>query len=262
MGFIDRLKNSWNTFKFSFGLIKKDRSLIAIPVLMFASVIVLCIIFAAFFLADFISAAGVVSDARVYLWMIIFLFIVYFTTTFYASAQSWMVHEVIQGKDTTVGSGFKRAFHNFFDILAFAFVSLIIMLLASRLRKGGIAGRMGAGFIETISGIVGKLVIPSMIITERHFGQAVMQLKESYKAIPEIATFEIGIRPLTSLATIIGVFLAFIMFLSFGIITGLIFLIIWIITIMLLSTYVNTTYYTLVYLTLIEKKKIKGLKMH
>ncbi len=259
MGFIDRLKNSWDIFKFSFGLIKKDKSLAAIPILMFVSVIVLVIIFILAFFAG--SAGESISNAGIYFWMILFLFFNYFLTTFYASAQSWMVHEVVQGKDTTVGSGFKRAFNNFFDILAFVIVSIIIKILASGLKKKGIAGKLAGGFIETISGIVGKLVIPSMIITERHFGQAVMQLKDSYKAIPEIATFEIGIRPLKSLVTIVGLFLAFIMLFFFGIFVGIIFFVLWIIIVMLLSVYINTTYYTLVYLTLIEKKKIKGLKL-
>ncbi len=259
MGFIDRLKNSWYIFKFSFGLIKKDKSLIVIPILMFASVIALIIIFILAFFAG--SAGEAVSNAGIYFWMILFLFFNYFINTFYASAQSWMVHEVVQGKDTTVGSGFKRAFRNFFDILAFVIVSIIIKILASGLKKKGVVGKFSGGFIETLSGIIGKLIIPSMIITERHFGQAVMQLKDSYKAIPEIATFEIGIRPLRSFATTIGFFIAFILFLSFGIFTGIIFFVLWIIAIMLLSSYINTTYYTLVYLTLIEKKKIKGLKL-
>ena len=256
MGFFDRLKNSWDIFKFSFGLIKKDKSLIAIPVLMFASVIALIIIF---ILAFF--AGGTVSNAGIYFWMILFLFFNYFINTFYASAQSWMVHEVVQGKDTTIASGFKRAFRNFFDILVFVFVSIIIKILASGLKRRGIVGKLSGGFIQTISGIAGKLVIPSMIITERHFGQAIIQLKDSYKAIPEIATFEIGIRPLISLTTIIGLFLDFVMFLSFGIFVGIIFFALWLIVMMLFSVYINTTYYTLVYLTLIEKKKIKGLKL-
>ena len=259
MGFIERLKNSWDIFKFSFGLIKKDKSLIAIPVLMFASMIALIIIFIFAFFAG--SAVEIANNAGIYFWAIIFLFFSYFITTFYASAQSWMVHEVVQGKDTTIASGFKRAFNNFFDILAFVFVLIIIKILASGLKKRGIAGKLAGGFIETIAGIVGKLVIPSMIITERHFGQAVMQLKDSYKAIPEIATFEIGIRPLISLTTIIGLFSAFVVFLFLGIFAGIIFFGLWIIVIMLFSAYINTTYYTLVYLTLIEKKKIKGLKL-
>ncbi len=259
MGFLDRLKNSWDIFKFSFGLIKKDKSLMIIPILMFASVFALIILFIFFFFAGQIGEP--VDNLRIYFWMILFLFFNYFINTFYASAQSWMVHEVVQGKDTTVGSGFKRAFRNFFDILAFVIVSVIIKILASGLKKKGIAGKLAGGFIETIAGIVGKLVIPSMIITERHFGQAVMQLKDSYKAIPEIATFEIGIRPLRSLATTIGFFIAFILFLSFGIFTGIIFFVLWVILITLFSSYINTTYYTLVYLILIEKKKIKGLKL-
>ena len=258
MGFIERLKNSWDIFKFSLGLIKKDKSLIAIPILMLVSVVALIIIF---IFAFFTGSIEEVNNAGIYLWGIVFLFFNYFITTFYASAQSWMVHEVVQGKNTTVASGFKRAFRNFFDILAFVFVFIIIKILASGLKKRGMAGKISAGFIETISGIVGKLVIPSMIITERHFGQAVMQLKDSYKAIPEIATFEIGIKPLISLTTIAGLFLAFIMFISFGIFIGIVSFILWVIVIMLFSVYINTTYYTLVYLTLIEKKKIKGLKL-
>lgn len=259
MGFIDRLKNSWDIFKFSFGLIKKDKSLVVVPVLMFVSVIALITLFIFAFFAGQIGEP--IDNLKIYFWMILFLFFNYFINTFYASAQSWMVHEVVQEKDTTVGSGFKRAFRNFFDILAFVFVSIIIKILASGLKKRGIAGKLAGGFIETLAGIVGKLVIPSMIITERHFGQAVMQLKNSYKAIPEIATFEIGIRPLKSLVTIVGLFLAFIMIFSFGIFIGITFFVLWIIVVMLISSYINITYYTVVYLTLIEKKKIKGLKL-
>ena len=100
-----------------------------------------------------------------------------------------------------------------------------------------------------------------MIVTERTFGQAVKQLKDGVKTVPEIATYEIGIRPLTTLAWIFGIFMSIIVFFSLGIITGIIFTVVWVVCLILLGVYVDMTYYTLLYLTLIEKKKIPGLRL-
>jgi hypothetical protein len=173
-----------------------------------------------------------------------------------------MVHEVAQGKDTTVASGFKRALHNIKDIVSFAVVFLIVTILINALRRrGGRMGEITAGWLDTLAGIVGKLVLPAMIVTERNFGEAVAQLKHSVKAIPEIATFEIGIRPLTTLIVILGALLGIVFYMTFGLIFAIVYFIAFIIALILLTLFVNNTYYTLLYLTLIEKKHVKGLHL-
>ncbi len=257
MGFFDRLKNSWNIFKLSFSLLSKDKSLIAIPVLMLLSFF----IFILLFIPLSIISGDLINSNYFYIIVIITMILFYLWTTFLAAAQSWMVYEVLQGKDTTVKSGLKRAINNLLDIIAFVSVMIVIRIFSSWLRNKGRIGGYAGGFIDYISGIAGKLVLPAMIVTERNFKEAVEQLKHSIKVIPEIATYEIGIRPLTTLTIFIGLFLSFLFGISFGLFIGIIFFFIIILFITLLSVYINNTYYTILYLTLIEKKKIKGLNL-
>ena len=193
--------------------------------------------------------------------MIIFLFLIYIWTTFLGSAQSWMVHEVAQGKDTTFASGIKRALKEIPDILLFALATLIISIIVGSLRKRGTLGNLAGNFISLVTGIAGKLVLPAMIITERNFIDSIKQLGQAIKAIPEIAVFEIGIRPLTSLLMFISIGLAFLFGISLSPIIGVILFLILFIVIIIFSILINQIYYTLLYLTLIEKKKIPGLKL-
>ncbi len=246
-----RLANAWNIFIYSFRLLGKDKSLIAIPVIMlFSSVIVVIGLF-----VGIVGAAAVIGGSNI-LWYAVFILGIYIWITFLSAAQSWMVYEVAKGKDTTVGSGFKRAGKEFFDILLFSLAFLALFFLRAFLRGRGKLGDMGASFIGLISGIAGKLVLPAMIVTEKHFGEAVMDLGRAAKSWPEIATYEIGIRPLKSLAVFIGVLLTILLFLV-NPLTGIIFLLLFVVSYILVVKYVEVTYYTLVYVTLVEKKKIK-----
>lgn len=254
MGFFDRLKNAWKIFKLSFALLKKDKSLIVIPILMIFSSLILFGIFG--FLMYYYKLSSN------YILFFAFLFILYFVMTFLAAAQSWMVYEVLKGKNATTISGFKRAFGNIGDILVFVFSVVFIKMLSSWLRGKGRAGQMAGSLIDYLTGLAGKLVLPAMIITERNFKESVVQLKDSLKAVPEIATYEIGIRPLMTLVFFIGLLLALMLGSSLGIFVGFIFFLILLSLMILISVYINETYYTTLYLTLIEKKKIKGLDLY
>jgi hypothetical protein len=256
MGFFNRLANAWKIFTTSISFIGRDKSLLAVPILMVLSGVI-------FIIAAFMFAPVALLFDKPYFYLSVFLFflVAEIVTVFLGAVQSWMVYEVAQNKDTTVASGFARALRNLPDIFAYAVVFFLISLLAGALRKRGRLGEIAAGFIETFAGIVGKLVLPAMIVTERSFGEAVAQMKHSTRAVPEILTYEIGIRPLTVLATILGVLLSIAFGLSFGFLVGIAFFVIFIIALILLSILIDTTYYTLLYLTLIERKHIPGLKL-
>jgi hypothetical protein len=253
----NRIGNAWSIFKQSFVLLKRDKSLAIVPIVQLISGI-------AFLAALFVVYLSVDIDAMEtaiqYLLLVIFLFITYLWTTLLSSIQSWMVHEVAQGKDATLASGVKRAAKNSLDIILFAGASVLIALIASRLRRKGFAGRAAASGIEFVTGVAKQLVLPAMIVTERSFFQAVKQLKESVRVIPEILTYEIGMGPLLLIATLAVTFFDFFVFIIFGSIAAIAVLLIWFVFLIILSNYTTTTYYTLLYLTLIEKKKISGLE--
>jgi len=255
MTFIDRLKNSWELFKMSLTFIQKDKSLYAIPFLSFGSAILIFLIF-------FLGALTINGNVALYVGIVLFFMALYASSTFFSAALVWMIYEVAKGKDATIKSGVKRALENMSDIIAYAVVSLLIAGFASKLReKGGIVGNMAAGFVEMVSGIAGKLVLPAMIITERNFTDSVKQLYHSVKAIPEIATYEIGVRPILTLTWFAAIFIAIIFGFTFGFPVGIILLIIMIMFISVTFSIVDRVYYTLLYLTLIEKQKIKGIKL-
>ena len=252
MSFTGRLANAWYIFKTSLSFIKKDKSLIIVPVLLVLSLFL-------FIIVILVMYARQTSSILIFF---IFMLIIYLWGIFLGAAQSWMVHEVAQGKDTTFLSGIKRAIKNIPDILLFAIVTLIISMIVGSLKKRGTLGHLAGNFISLITGIAGKLVLPAMIVTERNFIDSVKQLGQAIKAIPEIAVFEIGIKPLTMLSLIISIGIAFLFGIAFSPLIGIILFAILLLAIIIFGILIEQIYYTLLYLTLIEKKKIPGLKLH
>ena len=187
MGVFDRLKNSWNIFSYSFKLMGKDKSLIAIPIIMFFSSAVLLVLSGLIYFGAFL----VLSQNYLVAVYIFLLLVFYFWTTFLASAQSWMVYEVTKGKDTTVSSGFGRALKNTLDILWFSIAVLLISLASRLLKQKGKLGEIGAGFLDVVSGIVGRLILPAMIITDMSFWKSAKSLGQSLKSWPEVVTYKL-----------------------------------------------------------------------
>lgn len=254
MGFVDRLSNSWNIFKTSFDFLRRDKSLMLVPVIGVLFIIAFLALF--FFLAlPFVQIGG---------WwlLILFLLIMNIIAVFFSSVQVWMVYEVALGKDATLASGFKRAFGNIFDIVFFVIASLIIGSVLRAIReRGGIAGEIGAGVAGVFVGIAQKLVIPAMIISENNFWESVKQLGKALKAAPEIAVYEIGVGPLLVIAALIWSGFSFLVMLVLGLIPAVIVFFVGIVLLIYVYDLIDKIYYTLLYLTLIEKKKVKGLKL-
>lgn len=268
MALLDRLKNSWVAFKTSVAFLGRDKSLWAIPFLSGLVFLVFICLFGLLILGGGFAGA---SSLRIYGLMAVLLFVMLFISAFFNAAFCWMVHEVALGKDTTVGSGMKRAKDNLKDILLFSLAMLAIKLITGALR-----GKRNPGFdltsvargwlasaIEVATGIAAKLVVPAMIITDRSFLDSVKQLRQSIKALPEIGVYEIGIKPLMGL--LMGIVLLVTVLAVFAV-PGVLpfFIIIDVLLLVALGIFISLldkVYYTLVYLTLIEGKKIPGLHL-
>src|SRR3972149_4498522 len=129
--FWDKLVNAWKIFKTSIAFIGRDKSLLAVPILLILSTIG----FFALFLISFLTGSS--GSLAIFANIIIFMFIIYFWSTFLGAAQAWMVYEVAQGKDATLFSGIGRALKNILDILACLFVLLLIKIVVGSLRGKG-----------------------------------------------------------------------------------------------------------------------------
>jgi|GEM_PF-5872133 len=268
-----RLKNSWLLFTTTLSFIKKDRSLLAVPVILPFANLGLLIILAVMAFGVFIFGAR--TELAWFAFGVIALFLSFLLNTFFAAAHSWMVFEVAKGKDTTLSSGLRRASHNLADIIWFSIVMTLVHVITGLLRGkrqngmdiGSAIRNMLANMIEGLVGILGKLVLPAMIVTDKTFKEAVVDLKRSAKTWPEVLAFEIGLGPLFGLAFFaIAIVLGLLAYAvspfigMYALIAFIISLVIVIIAMGILSKFVNATYYTLLYLALVEKKHIHGVK--
>jgi hypothetical protein len=261
MGFFNRVKNSWSIFTLSLSYIRKDKSLLFVPYLtIFGLIALLCIFFFSLMFFPGFSTYLTSSDIITYSWIALFLFCAYLVCTFLGAMQAWMVYEVAHKKDATLASGMKRAFANIWDILGFAVVAVVLVFLAHFLQeKGNLLGKITGGLLEGFRGIAQKLVLPAMIVTEKNFAQAVKKLKHGLRGWPEILTIEIGLGPLIIFGLFASFGISFLVMVYINGLVGIVVLIMLVLSVYAASIFINQVYYTLLYLSLIERMKIPGL---
>jgi hypothetical protein len=268
MGFFDRLRNSWSLFKVALNFLRRDKSLIAVPILLPIVNLVVFLLAALWVLANF----GGPSLP----FFVVVIFVSYLASTFLKAAHSWMVYEVALGKNTTLASGLRRAFQNAADVLWFSLVMTVISIIAGAIRgKGGRGGASmlrgaTAGIIDFLTSVMGKLVLPAMIVTNKTFRESVEDVRSLSKVLPEAILLEAGLGPL-ELAAFVVVFFPLLalailsmtvlpMFAFWTMITFVALTFVLIIALNILKSFVEITYYTLLYLALVKKRKIKGVK--
>lgn len=254
MGVFDRISNAIEIFLECLKFIWRDKSLLIVPILMIIFNSIFLLIFFSFFIIKSKVIVLIISFSLIY------AILIYFINSFFSAIQSWMVYEVAQNKDATFVSGLKRALKEIPDIIAYSITAIIISMIVSNIKgKAGTIGEVAGSFISFITSIAGKLVMPAMIITERNFVESIKQLRKAVKRWPEILLFEIGIGPLNWIIIIINlvIFIPLAVFISpiVGITT---FLIIFVIQI-IFSLVINQVYYSILYIALIERKKVSGI---
>ncbi len=262
----ERFANAWNIFKTSFAFIGRDKSLLIVPVVMLLSVVVGIVIILGSLIA--FQNKEALEFVTTPFGGIIILFFFYCWITFLGAAQSWMVYEVAQGKDTTFFSGVKRAVANILDIIFFSVAMVVIRMITAALRGRGRSrsptgiprpgiGDLAGSIIDKVAGVAGKLILPAMIVTDKSFGEAVRDINSALKALPEVVIFEVGIGPLTTVALMIGIGIAWVLTKIGAIYVAIGLGLVWIVLIIMFSILINQVYYTLLYLKLVERKKIQ-----
>ncbi|MBI4139618.1 hypothetical protein HY483_01510 [Candidatus Woesearchaeota archaeon] len=274
MTFFGRLKNSLELLKLSFHFLGKDKSLLIVPIMLPAlnilTFIVLILAGLGFLSKTSEQFMGVYGTIVIFTFLAVFFFVMSLVNTFFGAVHSWMVFEVVKGEDTTFKNGLRRASQNIKDIIFFSLsmmaIRLVTFYMRGRKKEGLDIGfyirSTFAGWIDTLATILGKLVLPAMIITEMSFTEAVADLKRASKTWPEILTFEIGVQPIVNMiTTIITIPLILLTIISFPSIISWIFITLIIMTILtgsVLKSFLNATYYALLYIALIEGKKMKN----
>ncbi|MBI2507797.1 hypothetical protein HYV89_02485 [Candidatus Woesearchaeota archaeon] len=246
--FKKKLIHSKELIKESFGILKRDKSLWAVPLLSFFSLLILVPLI-------FVISLPLLKfeNEWIFAYVFLFLLIVYFVSTFFNAALTWMIWQVKQGKDATIGEGIRRALKNILDVLLFSITTLIVSMLAAMIRGGrrqeglgGLGREVGASTLETSWNVLGSLVMPAMIIPEHHYFEAWAEVKEYRKTIPQVLVGHFGLGIIFSLAMVVAVLIMIGISLASPL-AGLVVFVALIVPLIILNLLVRTTYFTLLY---------------
>ena len=165
-----RLSNTWHLAKVSWGVLKKDRELLWIPVLsLLASVVVIAFVAVLALVtlstesspdqttAEFNPAMVVVFIVAA---MILGIIAVFFNGALVAGA-----HERLTGGDPTVRSAISRAFARIAGLVPWALITTTVGLVLQALReRAGWLGRIVVGLLEMAWEVVTFLTVPAIVI--------------------------------------------------------------------------------------------------
>lgn len=165
-----RLSNTWRLAKISWGVLKKDRELLWIPVMsMLVSLVVLAVVAALTFVTLSTESApdqttSEFNPAMVVVFIVAAL-ILGIIAVFFNGALVAGAHERLTGGDPTVGSAISRAFARLSGLVPWAIITTTVGLVLQALReRAGWLGRIVVGLLEMAWEVVTFLTVPAIVI--------------------------------------------------------------------------------------------------
>ncbi len=270
MTITDNFKQAWGLTKETFALIKTDKSLLWPPLFMFLFQLILPILFIVIGISS-MQTKGLFIAFAIFL-IFVYVILSFFVNAFFGAALSWMIYETKTTGSTTFFSGIWRALKNIIDVIIFGIVSVLIAqaVAAMRRRRRGlftvIIGSLFAGIARELWDLVGNLTLPSMIISENSFFQAIKESKKAARYLPESL---IGIFVFDAIANylyfigflggaIAGLITYFLSSIIPAIFIGIAAMIIICSMIGLVKNYVKSSYFTLLYMQI--QSSVRGKK--
>lgn len=161
------LGRSWELTKLSWSVVRKDKSLLAFPII---SAVISIIAFIGI-VAPFLLFAGVEqlfeenSIAAILMFVILYI-VLYFLAIFFQVATLACAMHVMDGNNTTVGYGLRFAASKVKRIFQWAVISAIIGLILSRIRQLGPIGSL-ISFLGGLAWAVATFfVVPIMVFED------------------------------------------------------------------------------------------------
>lgn len=170
---VRRLSNTWTMAKVSWGVLRKDRELLVLPVLSFLlSVVLLAVIWVPRLLsmdadssagAEGSEASGVLIVVAVVSAMVLGIVSVFFNGALVAGA-----YERLTGGDPTVGSAIRRAMARLGGLVPWAILKTTVGLILETLKeRAGWLGRIVLGIIGAAWEVATFLVVPAIVIDDQ-----------------------------------------------------------------------------------------------
>ena len=167
-----RLSNTWNLAKTSWGVLKKDRELMLLPVLSFlVAVVVIVVLGAVAVVASLVSFSAENGDSAqspaLILLGIIGSLALGVVFVFFNGALVAGAHERMTGGDPTVASALKRATQRLSGLVPWAIITTTVGLILKALReRAGWLGRIVVAMIDMAWDVVTFLTVPAIIVDD------------------------------------------------------------------------------------------------
>lgn len=165
-----RISNTWQLAKISWGVLKKDRELLWIPVLSFlvsAAVLAIALGLALVTLSTTSSHGGTTMEVNpaVIVVFVVAALLLGVTAVFFNGALVAGAHERLTGGDPTVRSAIGRAFARIGGLIPWALITTTVGLVLQALRdRSGWLGRIVTHMLEMAWDVVTFLTVPAIVI--------------------------------------------------------------------------------------------------
>ncbi len=167
-----RIRNTFELAKLSWGVLKKDRELLAIPVLSFlvSAALLIPLIFVAVATASTESGGAEETTASPAMAIVAIVAALGLSviSVFFNGALVAGAHERLTGGDPTVGSAIRKAFSRIPGLVPWAIMTATVGLILRSLReRAGFLGRMVVSAVGMAWEIATFLVVPAIIIDDK-----------------------------------------------------------------------------------------------
>ncbi|MDE0066543.1 MAG: DUF6159 family protein [Acidimicrobiaceae bacterium] len=167
-----RIRNTFELAKLSWGVLKKDRELLTLPVLSFlvSAALLIPLVFVAFAMASTGSGGSEETTASPAMAIVAIVAALGLSviSVFFNGALVAGAHERLTGGDPTVGSAIRKAFSRIAGLVPWAILTATVGLILRALRdRAGWAGQFVINMIGIAWEVATFLVVPAIIIDNK-----------------------------------------------------------------------------------------------
>ena len=251
-----RIRNTFELAKLSWGVLKKDRELLAIPVLSFlvSAALLIALIFVAFAPASTESGGAEETTASPAMAIVAIVAALGLSviSVFFNGALVAGAHERLTGGDPTVGSAIRKAFSRIPGLVPWAIMTATVGLILRSLReRAGFLGRMVVSAVGMAWEIATFLVVPAIIIDDKGAWEGVKTSGSLLKATwGENLAARVGFGLLGFVAILPAILVGAVLgsLGGAGLILGIIIGVAWIGLVVVVMTALNAVFQTALYL--------------
>ena len=251
-----RIRNTFELGKLSWGVLKKDRELLAIPVLSFlvSAALLIPLVFVAFATAS--TESGGADEASANPAMVLIAVVATLglsvISVFFNGALVAGAHERLAGGDPTVGSAIRKAFSRIGGLVPWAIMTATVGMILRALRdRAGWLGRVVISMIGMAWEVATFLVVPAIVIDDKGAWDGLKTSGSLLKSTwGENLAARVGFGILGFVAVLPAVLLMVVLgsLGGVGLIAGIVIGVVWIAVVVVVMTALNAVFQAALYL--------------